>query len=220
MKTLRVTNPKEFAHLVVQHVQKVSVQKEGTIRIGLPGGRGTVPVVEGLISLDKTILKRVELYLVDERLSGSTNKNTLMEVGLKEAIAKGDFSETQLHIPSLDAPFFDFTGSLDLLYLGVGEDGHIGSLFPGSFPALDDRETLPTAYITDSPKPPNERVTVTYRGFRDYAKKAEVYLLYFGEGKRSALDRFLANNEMPSTLPALFFPREWFSCTIVTDIEG
>ena len=41
--------------------------------------------------------------------------------------------------------------------LGIGPDGHIASLFPG-FPQLDVDDAIAVG-VTDSPKPPPERVT-------------------------------------------------------------
>jgi 6-phosphogluconolactonase len=46
----------------------------------------------------------------------------------------------------------------DLLLLGLGEDGHTASLFPGS-PALD--ETARNVIPATGPKPPPQRVTMT-----------------------------------------------------------
>lgn len=47
---------------------------------------------------------------------------------------------------------------LDVALLGVGEDGHVASLFPGRQPA--DREWV--AIERAAPKPPPERITLTY----------------------------------------------------------
>ena len=76
----------------------------------------------------------------------------------------------------------DFDGALDAILLGMGEDGHVASLFPGR-PAPEEAMV---AHVTASPKPPPERVTLT-RPFLATARHA--VLLACGEGKRSALER-------------------------------
>ncbi|KAI7728962.1 hypothetical protein M8C21_020058 [Ambrosia artemisiifolia] len=47
----------------------------------------------------------------------------------------------------------------DLILLGVGPDGHVASLFP-NHPALEEKSEWVT-FITNSPKPPLERITFT-----------------------------------------------------------
>ncbi|KAJ4972639.1 hypothetical protein NE237_005813 [Protea cynaroides] len=47
----------------------------------------------------------------------------------------------------------------DLILLGMGSDGHVASLFPNHM-ALEENDEWVT-FITDSPKPPPERITFT-----------------------------------------------------------
>ncbi|XP_061991320.1 probable 6-phosphogluconolactonase 1 isoform X2 [Rosa rugosa] len=47
----------------------------------------------------------------------------------------------------------------DLILLGMGSDGHVASLFP-NHSALEEKDEWVT-YLTDSPKPPPERITFT-----------------------------------------------------------
>jgi 6-phosphogluconolactonase len=70
---------------------------------------------------------------------------------------------------------------LDLVVLGVGEDGHIASLFPGH-PVLQAQG--PTAGVRDSPKPPPERVTLTLGTIRAARR---VLVLATGAGKAAAV---------------------------------
>ena len=79
-------------------------------------------------------------------------------------------------------------GRFDVMMLGVGPDGHINSLFPG-FPQLG--ATGPTAGVTGSPKPPPERVTLT---FETTCASTSVWFLVTGDGKAEAVRRALAED--------------------------
>jgi len=85
---------------------------------------------------------------------------------------------------------------VDVLLLGVGEDGHIASLFPGSA-AL--RETQRRIIHVVGPKPPPRRLTVTPPVIRE---ARSVFVLAAGDAKADVLERARrAPNEIES-LPA------------------
>jgi 6-phosphogluconolactonase len=75
---------------------------------------------------------------------------------------------------------------LDVTMLGMGPDGHTASLFP-HHPVLDAHGMV--AGITDSPKPPPERITLTLPALN---ASSRILLLVTGEEKREALKRVLA----------------------------
>ncbi len=182
----------------------------GALYIGVPGGRSVVHIISALKMLEDDLLKQVHLVLVDERLSGEKNIDTIKMGGLDELIAENRFSETQI-IPTQEANM-----PLDLVFLGVGEDGHIASLFPGSYSYLSDVTTPVITTIDDSPKPPPQRVTITYSGFSRLSSQANYILLFLGETKRDALKRYISGESVES-LPSAFFRDTMDNVTIISD---
>ena len=70
---------------------------------------------------------------------------------------------------------------LDVVVLGVGEDGHTASLFPGH-PVLRAHGLV--VGVRDSPKPPSERITLTLGVLRAARR---VNILATGAGKAEAV---------------------------------
>lgn len=88
---------------------------------------------------------------------------------------------------------------LDVTHLGMGPDGHTASLFP-NHPLLDAHGVA--AGISDSPKPPPERITLTLPKLNESRR---VVLLVTGEGKSEALARVMAGPDR--TYPASLLDR-------------
>ena len=90
---------------------------------------------------------------------------------------------------------------LDLVLLGLGEDGHTASLFPGS-PALRDNQSL--IAVTQSPKDPPTRLTMTL----GVINRASVILfLVAGTGKAGVVRAILdpkteAERQLPASMVA------------------
>lgn len=72
---------------------------------------------------------------------------------------------------------------LDLVLLGMGEDGHVASLFPNAGPAVLNCAATFLA-VGDSPKPPPARISMSYAAL---AAARKVWALISGAGKADAL---------------------------------
>ena len=83
----------------------------------------------------------------------------------------------------------------DWMLLGLGEDGHVASLFPGA-EALEERRRLILA-VRDSPKPPRVRLTMTLPLIN---QSREIHFLVSGRGKHGILFDVLRGSE--NGLPA------------------
>src|SRR5690606_677771 len=90
----------------------------------------------------------------------------------------------------------DGGGKFDILFLGIGPDGHIASLFPNS-PAVSTTNAL-TVAVTGSPKPPAERISLTLEALNH---ADAVWFIASGSAKADAV--FAARSEGPvAEIPA------------------
>jgi len=78
---------------------------------------------------------------------------------------------------------------LDLIFLGMGEDGHIASLFPNAPEKIIDIH-VPFLVVENSPKPPPARISLSYQAI--IAAK-NIWVLISGAGKAAALRESLSS---------------------------
>lgn len=101
-------------------------------------------------------------------------------------------------------------GALDLAILGVGEDGHVCSLFPGH-PGLTE-ENLRAVAIEDAPKPPARRLSLT---LKYVLQTKQIWLVAVGARKLPVLQA--AINKTSSSTPVDVVMRHGKDVTVFTD---
>jgi 6-phosphogluconolactonase len=101
---------------------------------------------------------------------------------------------------------------LDLVLLGMGEDGHVASLFPGETEAVMD--SAATYRAVTASKPPPRRITL---GYAAIAAAREVWVLASGAGKEPALRESLS---LDGTTPLARVLRSRGQTMIFTDLAS
>jgi 6-phosphogluconolactonase len=101
---------------------------------------------------------------------------------------------------------------LDLIFLGMGEDGHVASLFPD---VLEEAVRSKSVYLpVVASKPPPQRITINFAAL---AAARQVWVLASGAGKESALrDSLSTDGRTP--LACVLHERE--QAIIFTDMAG
>lgn len=147
-----------------------------------------------------------EVLLAPLGIPGSRVHRIRGELTPREAAA-----EAATELCRIAAP--DSTGQpvLDLVFLGMGEDGHVASLFPGQTAEFLADPAVFRA-VHNSPKPPPNRVTI---GFPALASARQVWVLVSGKGKEDALRESLAPGGKTPLAQLLKLRRE---TTVLTDL--
>ena len=199
------------ADLIHDVVIKISVfaqeciQTRGVFHLVLAGGSTPRSVYEGLRGIT-TDWSAWHVYFGDERClaAGAVDRNDTM--AQQSWLNHVNIPSEQVH--SIPAELGNQQGAqayarivgkiemFDLVLLGLGEDGHTASLFPGH--DLGNQDNAPAVLaVNEAPKPPPERISLSARRL---SQARQVWFLVTGKAKREAI----ANWQRERNIPALF----------------
>jgi 6-phosphogluconolactonase len=206
------------------------------IVIALPGGRSVLKLLHALLPMLRNIppevRKKLRFFMIDERLvdlsSSDSNFRMLQAEFFQAAIEEGLLEASQLHpfvigsssvdgeplsklLGSYSEELKRFGGVFDVAVVGVGEDAHIAALFP-NHPSIEDPSDGFIAFDS-SPKPPSGRMSASASLI---LKSGLLVVLFIGEGKREAYQRF-KRGEPASSCPATLAMKASYSI-IASDI--
>ncbi len=194
-------------------------EQRGVAHLALSGGNTPRRTYE-LLAADPRALAAVELWFADERcvapedpesnyllvaetlLAGAAIPSERVhrmqgEAGPDEG-ARRYASELSRGLVEADGDRMAGMPLLDVIVLGIGPDGHVASLFPGAT-TLDADEHALCLGVSDSPKPPPERITLSLGVLR---AARECVLLVTGASKADALAAMLGepSRHVPASL--------------------
>lgn len=158
-------------------IARRSIEERGVLTVALSGGRTPVGFYCYLSRRENLPWERTEIFQVDERFVPPESEDSNAKMIRSSLLEGGSVPPDRVHFvptaePSAAAAaaryeqemrkvFPRSEGELphfDLLLLGIGEDGHTASLFPGA-PELQERERWVAAARPESA--PHERITLT-----------------------------------------------------------
>jgi 6-phosphogluconolactonase len=164
--------------------------------IALSGGTTYANLFPYWVSL-KPDIRRCAFFSVDERMVAFNHEASNWRIAFERFLAPlGKESDRQNRPSSLEqylrllkSAFNDAMPVFDVIFLGVGDDGHTASLFPGG-PYLDDTESI--VLQTKSPKPPVERLTL---GPGVIAAARTVIAIIAGENKKRIMQKIIEKDD-------------------------
>lgn len=141
------------------------------------------------------------IYLGDERVLPADDKErnslSLNQIWLEQVAIPAEnifFMPTELGLQPAVAAYEKIVkevAKFDLVLLGMGEDGHTASLFPGH-DTINSKDLVLAE--TNSPKPPAERVSL---GKVCLENTREMIKLITGTSKQEAIADWLAGKQLP-----------------------
>lgn len=188
------------------------IQQRGQCNLVLSGGKTPEALYHALArrSLRPTVnWQRVHVFWGDERYVPHDDPRSNFALAYRAWLRDSPIPRTNLHpMPThyadpkdaarayeaeLRAHFSDATPypTFDLVLLGLGDDGHIASLFPGD-PALDETERW--VVPSRAPVDPHQRLTLTL----PVLQKNLLWFLVAGESKAPIIEQLFAGTPDPA----------------------
>jgi 6-phosphogluconolactonase len=180
------------------------LEANGRASLALTGGRTPRPVYEALAARPDIPWDRVSIYFGDERCVPPDDEASNFRMARECLLDPAGIPEANIHRIQGEDPDHEaaavryeaaLPGRLDVLLLGIGEDGHIASLFPGSRALEATRRVV----WVEGPKPPADRITITPPVI---AAAGTRVIMARGQPKARAVHAALSGDAGPSEVPA------------------
>ena len=188
----------EAARRVLVAAERAIVQP-GVFRMVLAGGR-TPQLMHALLSKAATDWSRWQIYFGDERCLPPDHDERNSKAAALAWLDRVPIPKENIHpIPAergpeaatlAYAPLVAAALPFGLVTLGMGEDGHTASLFPGQ---VHPAEALVHA-VHHAPKPPPDRVSLSAEAL---SRAGEILILVTGAGKREAVAAWRNGEALP-----------------------
>lgn len=183
-------------------VADAAISKHGSFNIVLAGG-STPKAVYQLLAGQNADWSKWHIFHNDDRCLPVDDVERNSKMARDAWLSHVAIPESQIH--DIPAELGNVAGakayaetlkgvrSFDLVILGLGEDGHTASLFPGHVV----NNTADAVPVYNSPKPPADRITMSQDRLNN---SDEVMFLVTGAGKQEAVDNWRNGVQIPATL--------------------
>ncbi|MGH8279339.1 MAG: 6-phosphogluconolactonase [Gammaproteobacteria bacterium] len=199
------------------HVASDAVHAQARFRVALAGGSTPRPLYELLASREfvtRIDWAHTEVFFGDERCVPPDDTRSNFRMAADALLKRVALPAAQLHrMRGEDPPAraalqyreelalafrTDAAPRFDLILLGLGENGHTASLFPGTGALRERRHTVVAQYVEAQRE---WRLTFTRPTLNAAAK---VWVLACGAAKAEVVERVLAGPFAPEVLPAQY----------------